>query len=83
MKKLFFFSIVSICLFSCTDKKSAKKALLDSGFHPIEVGGYGWFDGSKDYIFKTRFKAYSPDSSRIVSGCVCSGLFKGSTVRID
>lgn len=83
MKKVLFISIAVIALNSCTNEKSARKALLDSGYHPIEVGGYGWFDGSKDDVFKTRFKAYSPDSSRIVTGTVCSGWFKGSTVRLD
>lgn len=84
MKKLFFCACAFMLIFSsCTNEKAARKTLLDSGFHPIEVGGYGMFDGSQDDVFKTRFKAYSPDSSRIVTGCVCSGWIKGSTIRLD
>lgn len=70
-------------LFSCTDTSKAKKVLLDAGYHPIEVGGYGLLDCSQDDMYATRFKAYSPDSSRIVTGCVCQGWFKGNTIRLD
>jgi hypothetical protein len=83
MKFLIIITVFTITIFSCTNESSAKKALLDSGYHPIDVGGYAWFDGSDDDVFKTRFKAYSPDSSRIVTGTVCSGWFKGSTIRLD
>jgi hypothetical protein len=68
---------------SCTNKKGAENALKDAGYHPIEVGGYGWFDCSEDDMYATRFRAYSPDSSRIVKGCVCQGMFKGKTIRLD
>lgn len=70
-------------LTSCTDEKGATRTLKQSGFHPIEVGGYGWFGGSKDDVFITKFKAYSADSSMIVTGVVTSGWFKGGTVRLD
>ena len=84
MKKLILLSIISICLTSCfTDSDGAKKALIESGFHPIEVGGYGFFSGGKEDFFVTKFKAYSPDSSVIVSGVVCEGIFKGKTIRLD
>lgn len=72
-----------ILFISCTDEKGAEKALIQNGYHPIEVGGYGFFDGSEDDVFKTRFKAYSPDSSQIIEGTVCSGWFKGKTIRLD
>lgn len=81
MKRIIIFLFI---LSSCTDEKGAKNALLDAGYHPIEVGGYGYWDCSKDDNVATRFKAYSPDSSRIVSGCVCSGIIgKGKTIRLD
>ena len=91
MKKLKFvtktIAFLSIFLFvslsSCTDEKGAKKTLMQSGFHPIEVRGYGWFNGSKDDMFITKFKAYSADSSMIVTGVVTSGWFKGGTIRLD
>jgi len=68
---------------SCTDVEGAKETLLDSGYHPIEVGGHGWFQGGEGDVYCTKFKAYSPDSTRIVKGVVTKGLLKGSTVRLD
>jgi hypothetical protein len=68
---------------SCTNISGTEKALHDLGYYPIEVGGYGWFDCGKDDFFATRFKAYSQDSSRVVSGCVCEGVLKGKTIRLD
>jgi hypothetical protein len=66
-----------------TNREAATKALLDSGYHPIDVGGYGILKCSEDDWYKTNFRAYSPDSTRIVTGCVCQGFFKGSTIRLD
>lgn len=79
-------SLLILALFiiaSCTNKKGATRAIIDAGYHPIEVGGYGWWDCSKGDKIQTRFKAYSADSSRIVTGCVCEGWFKGKTIRLD
>lgn len=75
--------LLFLILGACTNKKGATDALLDSSYHPIEVGGYGWFDCGEDDWYATRFKAYNQDSSRIVTGCVCQGLFKGKTIRLD
>ena len=68
---------------TCTDEVGAKDALIKAGYHPIEVGGYGYFQGSEDDTYVTKFKAYSPDSSQIVTGVVCSGVMKGKTIRLD
>lgn len=84
MKKILF-CILAAALFSCTDKDGARETLLNAGFKPISVGGYGWFSGSKGDVFITKFKAYAPnDSTRIVTGVVCKGLvLKSSTIRFD
>ena len=84
MKKLLV-CLLAIALFSCTDEDGARDTLLNAGFKPISVGGYGWFSGSKGDAFITKFKAYAPnDSTRIVNGVVCKGLFlKSSTIRFD
>jgi hypothetical protein len=80
------FAIISLLLtlvFSCTNEKGAEKALKDTGYHPIKVGGYGWFDCAEGDKYATRFEAYSHDSTRIITGCVCEGFFKGKTIRLD
>lgn len=81
--KLIILVILCIGLGSCTNKKGARKALLDAGYHPIKVGGHAFFGCGKGDTYATKFKAYSPDSSRIVTGCVCQGLLKGKTIRLD
>lgn len=68
---------------SCTNEKGARKALLDSGFYPVEVGGYDWWGCGENDFYSTKFVAYSNDSSRVVKGCVCEGLFKSKTIRVD
>lgn len=85
MKKsnLLLIALACIMLTGCTQPKDAEKALMDAGYHPIYVGGYGWFQCSDKDVYATQFKAYSPDSSRIVTGCVCAGYFKGKTIRLN
>lgn len=75
-------AVILLQLVRCESPESARKALEDAGYHPIEVGGYGWFDCSEDDWYATKFRAYSADSSRIVEGCVCEGFFKGKTIRL-
>jgi hypothetical protein len=68
---------------SCTDVEGSKDALRDLGMQPIEVGGYGWFGCAYDGPYSTKFTAYSTDKTRIVTGCVCAGLFSGKTIKLD
>jgi hypothetical protein len=81
MKKLFLIAI-SIMLFSCTDESGARKTLERGGYKPISVGGYGWFAGSKDDVYVTKFKAVAINGDT-VTGCVTSGWFKGNTIRTN
>ena len=89
--RMLFWSVVGIIVFfilvgltGCTNPDGAKEALKDAGYKgPITIQGHGWFDCSEDDFYATRFKAYSPDSTRIVTGCVCQGFFKGKTIRLD
>lgn len=80
---LFFTGVILFVLvYSCTDESGAKKTLERNGYSPIDIGGYGWFAGSKDDVYRTNFKAIAPNGDT-VTGCVTSGWFKGNTVRID
>ena len=83
-RKAFAFAYVMLAavLLGCTDESGAKKALERNGYKPINVGGYGWFAGSKDDVYITKFKAVAPNGDT-VNGCVTSGWFKGNTVRTD
>ena len=68
---------------ACTDQKGAIKNLQDLGFTDIEITGYRAFSCSEDDFYRTGFKAISPQTGNIVTGTVCGGIFKGSTVRFD
>lgn len=83
MKYFVFYFLCIILLASCTNKDGATKALKDAGYHPVNVGGYAIWGCGEDDFYHTKFKAYSPDSSRIVTGVVCQGILKGKTIRLD
>lgn len=88
MKKYLLLIALIVLFSSCTDPKGARKALEDSGYTPIEVGGFGFqqfiFAGEHAPIFNTKFKAYAPNSKdRIVTGVVTEGFFVAKTIRLD
>lgn len=81
MKKLFASALLLFVL-GCTDGNKATRVLTDQGFKDITLTGYRPFMCSEDDTFKTGFAATSP-SGKHVTGAVCSGWFKGATVRMD
>jgi hypothetical protein len=81
MKQILVIALFALTAYGCTNKKGATEALKDAGFHPIEVGGWNPFLCGEHDLFSTQFTAYSPDSTRIVRGVVCEGVFKGKTIR--
>lgn len=69
-------------LVGCTDSTTAERALQNLGMSNIETQGYAiWGCGESD-VFHTRFTARNAQG-RVVTGVVCSGWLKGSTVRFD
>jgi hypothetical protein len=72
----------ALALTGCTSHNDAKRALEGAGYTNIELGGYAWFDCGRGDDFATEFKATGPTGKR-VQGAVCTGWFKGSTIRID
>lgn len=74
--------IILASLSACTDSVDAQRVLEDSGYTEVRTGGYSVFgcDGKSDN-FATSFQAKSPNG-RPVSGAVCKGFLKGSTIRL-
>ena len=68
---------------TCTDEDGARSALIKAGYHPIEVGGYAFFTGSSGDAYITKFKAYTADSSQIVTGVVTTSMSKRKTIQLD
>jgi len=65
-----------------TTPDRATRTLLAQGYTEVRTTGYAYFDCGKGDLFATAFEATSPSGQR-VEGAVCSGLLKGSTVRLD
>ncbi|UOK16847.1 hypothetical protein [Vibrio phage phiKT1024] len=85
MKKLLITIVASVAvlgLSGCTDVQGATKTLRQNGYTNVQTHGYGFFECSQNDKFATKFSATSP-SGHYVTGTVCSGFFKGSTIRFD
>jgi len=76
----FLILIVVATLAGCTSSNDAEKALKGAGYTDIQIGGYAVFGCSEDDQFHTKFTAKGP-SGVPVEGVVCSGWFKGATIR--
>jgi hypothetical protein len=74
--------LLLLALAACSDADTARRVLEQNGYEVLEVGGHALFSCGKDDDFATQFKAKSP-GGQIVSGAVCSGWFKGATIRFD
>lgn len=72
--------VALLTLGACSDAKTAKKVLNDAGFTEVQTNGYGWFGCGKDDTFATEFVAKN-QNGKTVKGVVCSGWFKGGTIR--
>lgn len=64
------------------DQEGAAQTLENAGYDVVETGGYGWFSCGKGDLWKTDFVAKNQNGKEI-TGTVCEGLFKGSTIRFD
>lgn len=75
-------AIVVAGVHGCTDAKGAKKTLQAAGYTDVQTGGLSDFVCADDDLFATGFNAKDPGGLP-VSGAVCRGLIKGSTVRLN
>ncbi|OWP84357.1 hypothetical protein BWK59_05760 [Flavobacterium davisii] len=75
-----FFSIVSCT--SDNDFLKGKKQLENQGYKDIVNTGYNAFCCDENDSFSTGFKAKDKNGNE-VKGCVCSGVFKGITIRFE
>ena len=81
MKFTLLATLFAVALLSgCTAPNDAQKALKAQGFTDVTTGGYAFFGCGNDDAFHTEFTATNPTGQR-VSGVVCSGWFKGATIR--
>lgn len=71
-----------LALTACVGQDRAARVLKEQGYTDIEITGYRWLGCSDDDQFHAGFKAKSP-AHVPVTGVVCSGFTKGSTIRLD
>ena len=74
--------VAALLLSACTDEGAARKALAGAGFADVQITGYRWTGCAESDDFSTGFTAIGPHGDR-VQGVVCSGWFKGATIRFD
>lgn len=65
-----------------TQPEKAIRILSQQGYTNIEITGWRPMMCSDEDDFATGFQATSSNGS-VVTGCVCSGIMKGSTIRLD
>lgn len=74
---------VGLTMTGCTvNREDAVRALEAQGMKDVRIGGYSFWGCSDKDTFKSSFKAVGANG-KPVSGTVCSGVFKGITVRFD
>lgn len=82
MKNVLLTVTLGLAVSACTSPDSAKRVLEAQGYTNIKTGGYALWACSEDDAFATKFTATSV-SGNTVTGAVCSGWFKGNTIRVD
>jgi hypothetical protein len=81
--KIFLFvAIVMLLTSGCSSHNDAVSALTAAGYTNIQTHGHAFFTCSEDDAFATEFTATGPNGQH-ASGAVCSGWFKGKTIRLD
>lgn len=80
MRKILLALAAVTALGACSDSDGARRHLKNLGYTNVQTTGYKLFGCGKDDTWSTGFTATNING-RKVSGVVCSGLFKGSTVR--
>lgn len=74
---------IAVALSSCgVDPRKATAALEAQGMTDVKIGGYSWFGCAKGDEYHSSFSATGANG-KPVTGVVCSGMFKGTTVRFD
>lgn len=74
--------VIALALAGCTKPGKTREVLEQQGYKQVEVTGFRPLSCGEDDVFKTGFAATSPSGAQ-VTGVVCSGWFKGNTVRLD
>ena len=81
-KALLAATLIAALVAGCSDGPTAERVLRQNGYSKVGLHGWAAFSCGKDDTYATAFTAIAPGGQQ-VSGTVCSGLFKGATIRFD
>ncbi|MDW9491691.1 hypothetical protein [Sinorhizobium meliloti] len=75
--------IIAVFLAGCgVNSQSATRALEAQGMKDVKIEGYSWFGCGKEDSYSSSFSATGANGQP-VTGVVCQGFWKGTTVRFD
>lgn len=80
MKTILLVATIALSLSACTQETRSRQILESHGYTRVTMTGYKPFACSDDDVTHDGFTATSP-ADHVVSGVVCGGVFKGSTIR--
>lgn len=81
MKRMIMIAFLGISLAACTDPDAARRTAENHGLTNVQITGYSFWGCSDDDTVRTAFTAQNAQG-RTVRGVVCSGIFKGNTLRL-
>jgi major membrane immunogen (membrane-anchored lipoprotein) len=80
--KLYVLVIAMLLLAGCTREDQARRTLENNGYKDVKMNGYVFFGCDEKDTYHDSFEAVSPSNHR-VTGVVCGGVLKKSTIRLD
>jgi len=80
--KLTLTALTALSLTACTRTPESKHLLESQGFTDVTMTGYSFFGCGQDDAYSDGFTAKTI-KGQSVTGVVCGGLLKGSTIRFD
>jgi len=82
MKKLIIALAFATVLSGCTNADKSFRALEGAGYTQIQMNGFTFFGCDEKDSFHDSFTAKGMNG-KYVDGVVCSGWFKGATIRLN
>jgi hypothetical protein len=74
--------VIMTLVVGCTAQDKSKKVLESQGYTEVQMTGYSMFSCDENDSYSDEFTAKSPNGVK-VQGAVCSGIFKGYTIRFE
>jgi hypothetical protein len=75
-------AVMGVSLIGLSDEEGAKRVLDNEGYTNVQMTGTNSFSCGGGDLYRTGFKATNLNK-KSVEGTVCSGIFKGNTIRLD